>query len=137
MQGGQPLELIQARTLLSRLNTAGFLVDTEGTLVYYNDAAAELLGMPFAEAGPMPAGTWGTRWSPREPGGPEIPVAELPLAIAVQSGRPAFSPMVITGATGEDHEIEVSAFPIRGGHSATQLGSVAIFWQADEAEHED
>src|SRR4051812_47181559 len=117
MQGGQPLEMIQARTLLSRLNTAGFLVDAQGTLVYYNDAAAELLGMPFAEAGPMPAGTWGTRWSPREPGGPEIPVAELPLAIAVQSGRPAYAPMVITRPSGEDHEIEVSALPICGGQT--------------------
>ena len=137
MQGGHPLEMIQARTLLSRLNTAGFVVDTEGTLVYYNDAAAELLGMSFQEAGPMPAGTWGTRWSPREPGGPEIPVGELPLAIAVQSGRPAYAPMVITGATGEDHEIEVSAFPICSGQDATQLGSVAIFWSMDDAEHED
>jgi PAS domain-containing protein len=134
MQGGQPLEMIQARTLLSRLNTAGFLVDTEGTLVYYNDAAAELLGMSFKEAGAMPAGTWGTRWAPREPGGPEIPVGDLPLAIAVQSGRPAYSPMVITGATGEDHEIEVSAFPICGGNSKTQYGSVAIFWPVDEDE---
>jgi PAS domain-containing protein len=130
MQGGQPLELIQARTLTSRLNTASFLVDNEGTLVYFNDAAAELLGMTYDEAGPMPSGSWGTRWKPREPGGREIPVEELPLAVAVQAGRPAYSPMVITAATGEDHRIEVCAFPIMRGN--THVGSVAMFWPNEE-----
>jgi hypothetical protein len=83
----------------------------------------------------MPAGTWGTRWSPRVPGGEPIPVAELPLAVTVQAGRPAYAPMVITGATGEDHEIEVCAFPIMRGK--THVGSVAIFWPNDEDEEEE
>jgi hypothetical protein len=50
----------------------------------------------------------------------------LPLAIAVQSGRPANARMVITSAAGRDHEIEVSAVPIMS--RAAQEGSLAIFW---------
>jgi PAS domain-containing protein len=121
-----PLEMIEARSLTSRLSTASFLVDREGTLLYFNDAAGELLGISFEEAGRMESGTWGTRFRPREPAGRELPVGELPLAVAVQSGHPAHSRMRITGADGRDHDIEVVALPIMGGDS--QEGAVAIFW---------
>ena len=129
-----PLEMIQARNLTSRLSTASFLVDGEGTLVYFNDAAAELLGISFDEAGAMEPGTWGTRFRPREPNGRELPVGELPLAVAVQSGRPGFARMEITGADGDDHLIEVTAFPIMSGDR--QQGSVAIFWPVTDDEDE-
>ena len=129
-----PLEMIEARSLTSRLSTASFLVDREGTLLFFNDAAAELLGVSFEEAGRMEAGTWGTRFKPREPGGRELPVGELPLAVAVQSGRPAYSRMRITGADGTDHDIEVAALPIMGGDS--QEGAVAIFWPIHEENDE-
>jgi PAS domain-containing protein len=128
----QPIELIQARSLISRLSTASFLVDGEGTLLYFNERAGELLGIAFEDAGPMEPGTWGTRFRPREPGGEEIPVADLPLAITVQSGRPGFARMEITGADGTDHLIEVTAFPILSGKS--QQGSVAIFWPVPDDE---
>jgi PAS domain-containing protein len=129
-----PLEMIQARNLTSRLSTASFLVDGDGTLVYFNEAAASLLGISFDEAGPMKPGTWGTRFRPREPNGRELPVDELPLAISVQSGRPGFARMQITSADGSDHDIEVTAFPIMG--SGTQEGSLAIFWPVTEDDDE-
>jgi PAS domain-containing protein len=128
----QPIELIQARSLIGRLMTAAFLVDSEGTLLYFNEPAEMLLGVSFEEAGPMEPGTWGTKFRPREPGGAEIEVGDLPLAIAVQSGRPGFARMEITGADGNDHLIEVTAFPIMSGR--TQQGSVAIFWPVPEDE---
>jgi PAS domain-containing protein len=134
MMAAKPLEMIEARSLISRLTTASFLVDREGTLVFFNQPAAELLGISFEEAGAMKAGTWGTRFRPREPGGRELAVEELPLAIAVQSGRPDFARMQITAANGEQHEIEVSAFPIMGGD--TQHGALAIFWPVGEEENE-
>jgi PAS domain-containing protein len=126
MMAAMPLEMIQARNLTSRLRTASFLVDRDGTLVYFNEAAAELLGMSFEEAGPMKPGTWGTRFRPREPGGRELRVEELPLAIAVQFGRAGFARMQITGADGDDRDIEVTALPIMGG--VEQEGALALFW---------
>jgi PAS domain-containing protein len=125
-----PLEMIAARNLTSRLSTASFLVDRDGTLVYFNDAAAELLGISFEEAGTMEAGTWGTRFKPREPNGRELPVEELPLAIAVQAGRPGFARMTITSADESERAIEVCAFPI--SHAGEQQGAVAIFWPVVE-----
>jgi PAS domain-containing protein len=128
-----PLEIIQARSLVSRLTIASFLVDREGTLLYFNEAAAELLGISFEEAGPMEPGTWGTQFRPREPGGRELAVEDLPLAIAVQSGQPGFARMRITAANGDDRDIEVTALPIMG--AAEQEGALALFWPvgAEEA----
>jgi PAS domain-containing protein len=125
-----PLEMIEARNLISRLNTASFLVDRQGTLRYFNDSAAELLGINFEDAGPMEPGTWGTRFRPREPTGRELPVEEQPLAIAVQTGQPGFAQMRITGADGTDRDIEVTAVPIMGG--GEQAGALAIFWPVAE-----
>jgi PAS domain S-box-containing protein len=122
----KPIELIQARTLISSLSTAAFLVDAEGTLLFYNEAAEELLGLRFDEAGPMAPDEWGTQFRPREPSGEELTVEELPLTIALRRGRPGHARMQITGADGEDHEIEVSALPIQAGGS--QKGAFAIFW---------
>jgi PAS domain-containing protein len=124
--GQKPIEIIQARSLISGLSTAAFLVDREGTLLFYNEAAGELLGLRFDEAGPMGPDEWGTQFRPRIPGGRELTVEELPLTIALRRGRPGHARMEITGADGEDHRIAVSAMPIeaRGG----QQGAFAIFW---------
>ena len=122
----KPIELIQARILISSLSTAAFLVDREGTLLFYNEAAEELLGLRFDEAGPMGPDEWGTKFRPRVPGGQELTVEELPLTIALRQGRPGHAHMQITAADGADHEIHVSALPIEAGGS--QQGAFAIFW---------
>ncbi len=125
----KPIEVIQARSLIASLSTAAFLVDEAGTLLFYNHAAGELLGMSFEEAGEMPPEDWGSRFRPREPGGRELAVEELPLAVALRDGEPGHARMEITGAGGEDHQIAVSAIPIRG-QSGLQHGAFAIFWPA-------
>jgi PAS domain-containing protein len=124
----RPIELIQGRSLIASLSTAAFLVDEAGTLLFYNEAAGELLGMPYEEAGEMPPAEWGSRFRPREPGGRELEVEELPLTIALREGQPGHARMEITGADGRDHQIAVSAIPIRG--RGGQHGAFAIFWPA-------
>jgi PAS domain-containing protein len=124
----RPIELIQARSLISTLSTAAFLVDKAGTLLFYNGAAGELLGIPFEDAGELPADDWGSRFRPREPGGRELAVDELPLTIALRDGEPGHAHMEITGSHGESHRIAVSAIPIRG--QSGQHGAFAIFWPA-------
>ena len=55
--GGEPksLPLILARELGANLATPMFLIDKEGTLAFYNEAAELLIGRPFAELGEIPA----------------------------------------------------------------------------------
>jgi PAS domain-containing protein len=94
--------------------------------VFYNDAAGQLLGLPFEEAGRMGPDEWGTRFGPFAPGGDPIPVEALPLTIALRRGRPNHARVQIRSATEEQHDIEVSAFPILG--SGGQRGAIAVFW---------
>jgi PAS domain-containing protein len=122
-----PVELIMARGFMSNLSTPAFLVDRQGVLVFYNEAAEEILGLTFAEAGPMPAEDWGARFEPTGPDGEPIPVEKLPLGIALLEGRPAHAPLRITSAAGQAEQIQATAFPVigRGG----QTGALAIFWR--------
>ncbi len=125
------LELILARNLMAQLSTPGFLVDERGRLVYYNDAAARVLGMRYEEAGAMAPEEWGTRFVPRDAEGRQLPIERLPLAVAFQSGRPAHSRFQIRSETGEDRDIEATAFPIVA--ASGQRGAMAIFWLAEPA----
>ena len=61
---GQPLELILARNLVSIISLAALLVDAEGRIVFYNDAAAQLVGEPFEEIGTMTRDEWNARYGP-------------------------------------------------------------------------
>jgi PAS domain-containing protein len=130
VEGAQkPLELILARNLLTSISTPAFLVDSGGMLLFYNEAAGALLGMPFEEAGQMRAEDWGTRFGPFGSDGKRIPFDELPLTVALREGRPAHSSFRIRSVDGDEHDIEVSALPI----SADQIsGAMAIFWRSHD-----
>jgi len=115
---------------VSNLATPGFLVGVDGTLVFYNEAAAGLLGVGFEEAGPMPAQEWGSRFDPVAVDGREIALEEQPLAIALMEGRPSHRDMRIRSADGHERTIEVTAFPIVGNEGLS--GAIAIFWSEQD-----
>jgi PAS domain-containing protein len=121
----KPLELILARNLITSLSTPAFLVGDDGALLFYNEAAGTLLGVPFEDAGRMEADEWGSAFGPVDDNGDPVPIEELPLTVALRDGRPAHANFRIRSARGEQHDIEVSAFPIVG---AAQSGAMAIFW---------
>ena len=121
-----PVEMIMARGFVANLTTPAFLVDRDGVLVFYNEAAGQILGLTFEEAGPMPAEEWGSRFAPTGPDGRPLDAAELPLSIALGDGRAAHAEMHITSAAGRADRIEVTAFPVIGQDG--QSGALAIFW---------
>ena len=121
-----PVEIIMARGLMSNLTTPAFMVDGEGTLIFFNEAAGDILGLQYEEAGPMPAEEWGTRFEPLDTEGRAVPVEDLPLAIAVREARAAHRPLRIRSAQGEVRDIEITAFPIVGREG--QTAAMAIFW---------
>jgi PAS domain-containing protein len=122
-----PVELIMARGFASNLSTPAFLVDRKGVLVFYNEAAEGILGLSFAEAGPMPAEDWASRFEPTGPDGRPVRREDLPLVVALIEGRPAHAPLRITSAAGHTEEIEATAFPVIG--RSGQSGALAIFWR--------
>lgn len=125
------LVLILARDLAENLATPLFVVDTAGTLVFYNEPAEQILGRRFAETGELPAAEWASIWVPTEPDGTPMQLHDMPIGIALRDQRPAHRSMRITGLDGVSRLIQVSAFPLLA--SATEFsGAVAIFWEEPE-----
>jgi PAS domain-containing protein len=125
----QPIERILVRHLGSRLSVPLFLVDTEGTLVFYNEAAEGLLGRRFDEAGEMTFETWTTAFAVRDEHGFPLEIDEIALVKALRQGRPAYSRFDMTGLDGATRTLEVAAFPLQG-QGGSRLGAVALFWEA-------
>jgi PAS domain-containing protein len=126
----QPLELILARNLISIISLAAILVDSEGKIVFYNDAAGELVGSPFEEIGTMSQDQWNARYGPLDENGEQLPADELPLRIAVREGRPAYARFRIRGERGLI-EVEAGALPLLG--PAGYNGAIVVFWAPGEA----
>ena len=123
-----PIELILTRQLASQLAMPVFLVDQDGTLVFYNEAAETVLGRRFDETGTMPAAVWAERFTPRDAEGRPMNSDLLPLMIAVRQGRPAHADFLIRGLDGVDRRIEVTAFPLVSV-TGRRSGAIAIFWE--------
>jgi PAS domain-containing protein len=130
MEGAQkPLELILARNLLTSLSTPAFLVDNDGGLLFYNEAAGALLGVSFEEVGRMTAEDWSSSFGPFDERGEPIPIDELPVTAALRDRRPHHSTFLIRSTKGEQHVIEASALPIVGTDSPSS-GAMIFFWPA-------
>jgi PAS domain-containing protein len=125
MSAQKPLELILARNLLASISTPAFLVGEEGRLLFYNDAAAALLGRRFEEIGSMSAQEWTAEFGPFDNSDDPLPYDEIPLVVAVREGRPAHGNFRIAAAGGA-REVAASAIPIVGPTGAT--GAIVIFW---------
>lgn len=124
----QQIEIILARQLASYLSMPIFLVDTEGNLVFYNEAAEGLLGMRFEETGEMTAAEWSTRFQAVDDVGKALPTEELPLIHTLEQQTPAHKSFSIHAADGEVRQLNVTTFPLVG-ISARFVGAVAIFWE--------
>ena|SRR5512143_2233856 len=125
----RPIEVILTRQLASTLMMPVFLVDPDGTLVFYNEPAEAVLGMRFEETGEMPAGEWAALWEPTADDGHPLGSGRLPLMIAVTERRPAHGEFWIRGLDGARRHIEATAFPLmRPGDQI--VGAVVIFWEA-------
>ncbi|HVE67358.1 MAG TPA: PAS domain-containing protein [Solirubrobacteraceae bacterium] len=125
---GQPLELILARNLMSSISTPAVLVDTDGMLIFFNDAAAALLGQRFEELGKLEWRDWSSRFGPFDRAGSPIEFEQLPLTIALREGRPAHHNLTISAVSGDRYDVEVSAMPLVSTDGGFR-GAIAFFWR--------
>ena len=123
----KPLELILARNLLTSITTPAFLVDENAQLVFYNEAAAALLGRSFEETGQMTPEQWIATFGPFGDGGDPVTLDDLPTTQAVRDGRPSHSIFQIRSANGTMHLIEASAMPIVANEAGSS-GAMIFFW---------
>lgn len=106
-----------------------FLMDVAGTLVYYNDAAALLIGRSFGELGEIPAVEFGEVLRLRGADGSPLRRRDTPAGIAFFQRRPAHRVLMATGYDGVERVVEVTAYPLFGAADEMH-GVVNVFWQS-------
>ena len=127
------LPLILARELASNLATPMFLLDTGGMLVFYNDAAALLLGKSFAELGEIPSGEFGAALQLSTVAGEPIRRRDTPSGIAFYEHKPAHMTVMATAYDGVRRAYEATAYPLLGS-TGEMHGVVAVFWEVKPGE---
>jgi hypothetical protein len=126
------LVLILSRGLASSIATPMFLVDREGTLVYFNEPAEPILGQTYAEAGEMARDEWSTAFAAEDPDtGDKLDPQTLPLMVALTDRIPAHRRMAITGLDGERRMISLTAIPLFA-RTDEFVGAAAIFWEEEK-----
>jgi PAS domain S-box-containing protein len=127
------LVLILARDLADKLASAVFVVDEEGTLVYFNEAAAEILGRTFGEVGMLREQEWSQAFVPMEFDGRELTPDQLPLVVARRERRPSHRAFRIRNMEGEERSIAVTALPLFARKDEF-VGAAGIFWEEHASE---
>jgi PAS domain-containing protein len=125
------VEVILTRQLASYLAVPVFLVDPEGSLVYYNEPAEQLLGQRFEETGEMRLEAWSSMFEPEDSSGAPIPSDGLPLVVAIRHRRPAHRELWIRDQEGVRRRLQITALPIVG-QAGRFLGGIALFWEAGD-----
>ncbi len=122
------LVLILAREFASNLATPTLIADDRGRLIFYNEAAEEVIGRTFAEAGEMPLDEWTASFEPRTADDEPLPPERRPARMAFDERRAAHERFWITSRDGVEREVAVTAFPLFA-HADEFVGIVAIFWR--------
>lgn len=122
------LVLILAREFASNLSTPTLIADDSGRIVFYNEAAAAVTGVPFAEVGEVPLDEWTGSFVPRTVDAEPLPAEQRPARIAFDERRPSHERFRITSRDGAIRDVEVTAFPLFA-HADQFVGIVVIFWR--------
>jgi len=122
------IEIILSRQLAETLSIAMFIIDTEGSLLFYNEPAEEILGKKFEDTGVMSVEVWGTIFKPLDDKGNALKPDDLPLVKTLNSRLPAHGSFWIESLKGEKYNISVNSFPLIGRGNRF-VGAVAIFWE--------
>jgi PAS domain-containing protein len=128
--GGPSLPLILARELAANLATPMYLIDAEGTLVFFNEAAELMLGRRYSEVGPITALEFGTMLEPAYLDGTPMRRRDSPAGVAFYRHEPCHRTLLATTLEGTREQFEVTAYPLFG-HVGDMHGVLTVFWRAN------
>ena len=121
------IETILMRRLAGLLTMPILLVDPLGDLVFFNEAAALVLGRRFEDTGAIHRGEWSVLFQPVNPDGSLMKREEMPLFVATERREASHGKGRVRGLDGVGREIEGIAFPLIG-QGERMLGAVGMFW---------
>ena len=125
----KPIQLILARQLASSLAMPIIIVDTAGTLIYFNEPAEELIAQRFEETGEMPADRWGSEFDVEDENRQRIDRSEWPLVVALTKRKPVSRAIWLKCPDGTYRHLYWTSVPfiaINGDF----LGVQSVFWEA-------
>ena len=128
MAASKSIQIILARQLASCIATPILLVDAEGTLVYYNEAAEAIVNQRFDETGEMPPSEWTTRIAAMDDDRQPVPPDERAMMRVIHKRRPVSQTMWLRSSDGEWRHVHVTTFPLIGERD-TLFGALTIFWE--------
>lgn len=127
----QAIELILLRQWASYLTVPLLLVDSDGVLLFFNEAAEHVLGQRFEDAGDMRAEQLAETFQLRFEDGRRLTPSEHPLGIALRERRPAHLRMRLRGLDGSWRLIESTSMPVEA-QGTRHLGAFAMFWEVSQ-----
>jgi PAS domain-containing protein len=117
-----------ARQLASSLATPILIVDTDGTLIFYNEPAEVILDQRFEETGEMPADEWSGRFAVADEARNPIAQEDRPMMMALSERKPFSRTVWLRCGHREWRHVNITAFPLIG-EAGQFLGAQMIFWE--------
>lgn len=104
------------------------IVDTDGTLIYYNEPAEVILDMRFEESGEMVSDEWSRRFTLNDEERNPIAHEDRPLIMALSDRKPDSRNLWMRCGHREWLHVHLTAFPLIG-EAGQLLGAMMIFWE--------
>ena len=104
------------------------IVDTAGTLIFYNEPAEVILGQRFDETGEITADTWSKLFAIADEERKPIAQEDQPMMLALSERRPFSRTVWMQCGRREWRHMNVTAFPLIG-EARQFLGAMMVFWE--------
>ena len=104
------------------------IVDTGGTLLFYNEPAEVILGQHFDETGEMSADEWSGLFAVADEARNPIAQEDRPTMLALSERKPFSRTVWMRCGQREWLHVNITAFPLIG-EGGQFLGAQMIFWE--------
>lgn len=127
--GTVPIEVVLVRQAAEYLTQAIFLVDESGTVLFFNEAAAALLGRPFEDVAAQNIAEWLDQLEICDGDGRPVPGSAVPIAQARRDRRPAHAVFDVRCLDGVVRRLAVTSVPLIG-QGGVLHGAMSLMWDA-------
>lgn len=128
MAAPKPIQIILARQLASSLDMPILLMDTAGTLIYYNESAEAILGQQYDETGEMSEEEWSRLFAAEDDARNPIPPENRPIMLVLSERKPIARSMWLRCGDGDWRYLNITVYPLIG-EGGQLLGAQMIFWE--------
>lgn len=105
------------------------ILDTEGTLIFYNESAEAILGQQFENTGEMPMDEWAPLFALADEFRKPIRQEDRPTLLALTERRPSSRTVWMRCGDREWRHVSITAYPLIG-EGGQFLGAQMIFWES-------